>query len=68
VQQHEVCDDRVERPVGKRERLRIPELESKLRMEPTGERDHSLCDVDADHKRAAIGGRFGNVAGARRDV
>ena len=55
--QHEVSNDRVERPVVKRHGFRgcLPKLD--LGMEPTSHRQHRFGEVYADDYCSAFGGR-----------
>ena len=54
--------------VLERQVLGVAVHELELRMQPAGEREHALGDVGADHRRAALRGRGGDVPGAGRDV
>src|SRR4051794_16341088 len=45
-----------------------PKRKSSWGWRRRGEREHPLRDVDADHERAAFGGRGGDVAGTGRHV
>ena len=64
VQHDEVPHHRVERPVGKRERLGVAHAKLDLRMEPAGEGDHRLGDVHTHHVGAPLGRSGRDVARA----
>ncbi len=68
VQQREVRDHGIERPIRKRQRLGVAAAELELGMEPACEREHPLGDVDPDDRRTPFGGRGGHVARSRGHV
>jgi hypothetical protein len=61
-------DDRVERAVRERQRLRITAPEVELRVITPRDGEHSLGDVDAHGLGAARGRRGGDVPGAGGDI
>ena len=68
MQQDEVSDERIEGPLGERQRLGVAGAKLDLRMKPTSERDHRVGDVDPDDRRSPFGCLGGHIARPGGDV
>jgi hypothetical protein len=68
VKHREIPDHRIERAIGKRERLGVADAEVELRMKPTGNRHHRLGDVHAYDRCTSLGSAGGRISRTRGNV